>query len=270
MPNAYDVQRQASNTMAWLLLSSIPAGILSRLGVELMRGAHAPPKDTGITSEGYKLPIDMPADQVKKKKKQAMEKEAENIVSTVHKKLSDFIYNTFANGALGSNSATSPWNVPFMSGVGVPAAVLTGIGAWGGTGKLLTDARRSEKKTERDAAKDEYNRLLQLAIQTAQQSKAGSALDSLAELRSMCKSARSPWEVVKDYGGGIGGALTAVAILTALGSGKYMWDKTKSRTKTDLVAEAQRIRAMRDIHGPGVAMYIPQIDEATEEEEQLV
>jgi len=270
MPNAYDAQRQAANTMAWYILAAVPTGILGRLGVELVRGAYKPPKDTGITSEGYRLPIDMPIERSKKNKKQAMEKEAENIVSTIHKKLSDAIYNTFANGPMGSNSATSPWNVPFMAGVGVPAAFLTGIGAWGGTGKLLTDAKRTEKKTERDAAKEEYNRLLQLALQTARQSKTGSALDSLAELRGMNKSARSPWEVFKDYGGGATGVLTALSILTALGSGKYMWDKTKSRTKNDLVAEARRIRAMRDIHGPGTAMYIPQIDEVRDEEEQLV
>jgi hypothetical protein len=267
----YDPQRQAASMFAWLLLSAIPTSVLGRLGLEAFRTTMPDSKPKPEDMSSYRLPLDMPVGTKEKKKTL----KTASFVTDIHKKLSDAVYNIFVgdnkDGFLAGGAAKTPGAVPWLYGVGVPAMLATGLGGWTATDKLITNARRSERRSERDAAKEEYERLLQLAIQEARPKKA-SALDALATVRSKDAEFDNPffsYSGAKERAGHYGSAVLAAAVLTALMSagisGQYMWNKTKQRTKADLVAEAQRIRALQHMHGPGVPMHIPGIEEDDDE-----
>jgi hypothetical protein len=153
-----------------------------------------------------------------------------------------------------------------MWGLGVPAAGLALSGGFTGTDKLINNLRHREKERETTAAKTEYERLLRLAVEEAK-AKRASVLDALSVVRTKEGRYSNPWytpagvgERGADYVGGGLGILLAAMLLTGGGAGKYMWDKTKARTKHDLVEEALRIRAMRD-SSPGFAMYVSDEDD---------
>lgn len=267
MPNKsyHNTQRQAADMFAWLLMSSIPAGVLSRLGLEAYRSATKPPKTSPVA--GYKSELSLPKYQ---EEKEASVKAA-NFIKDIHKKLSDAVYNTFVEGKentwFAGGGRKSPFGIPWTYGIGLPAGVATGVGAWTGTSKLIKHLRNRESQSERDAAKEEYDRLIQLAVQSTKP-KDASALESLAELRTKSATFDNPWytwsgakERGGEYSGRGAGILLALFLLSAGLGGKHMWKKTTARTDADLVSEAQRIRSLQHMHGPGVPMHIPHTEE---------
>ncbi len=267
----YDAQRQASEMLAWALMTALPTGILGRLGLEAMRTVHKGPKDTGITPTGYKIPLHIPRTP-KEEEKEASEAskggfKVNEVLHKLHKGLADAIHGTLAGDSwLGGGMAKSPHNVPWAWGLGIPATGLALSGGFAGTDKLITKLRHKEKEQETTAAQKEYERLLRLAVEEARPKNA-SALDALSVIRTKEGQYASPWytpsgagERAADYGGGGLGLLLAAMLLTGGFTGKHMWDKTKSRTKHDLVEEARRIRSMRDT-SPGFAMYVSDEDD---------
>lgn len=262
--NAYDPQRQAADMFAWLLMTSVPASILGRLGVEAYRTTTN--KTAPNPMSGNRLSLDMPKVE---QDKEAMTKAA-GMINDLHNQLSNAIYNVFVgknkDSFFSGGSAKTPGAVPWLYGVGVPAGLATGAAGWMGTDKLIGDVKRRERQSDKDAAKEEYERLLQLAVQ-AKRPKNASALDALATVQTkegtFDNSALS-WEGIKErgghYGGGLTSALLAMLLITGGLSGKYMWDKTKRESSNDLLSEAQRVRALQQ-QGTGIPMHIAHTEE---------
>ncbi len=250
MTDKRDVRDIAADRVAAMLMVAGSAGILGRLGLGAIWGAQ--PRRGGY-HPGY-MGYDVPSlPDEKKKKKKDDEKEAAikqaNPVSWAHGHLSDLVKHVFkGEGLLGGGTARSVGEVPWLYGAGIPLSLLTIGGSYKLTDKLLENLRKREQKSETDAAKQQYEKLLQQAMDV----KSSSVLDDLADYR--IKHAWSDWVPFKGEGRKALGIYLALAGLLTAATAKQVYSSKSKRRNRDIIEDAQRLRTLRDTHGPGVPL----------------
>lgn len=140
-----------------------------------------------------------------------------------------------------SNMSYAPWMMPAMLGAGA----LGVAGGWGMTGGLLQDQQKAKRDEALAAAQAEYERAL------AEQSAAGvksaaaelySELDELFDL-AMEKQAINLGQAAVDTGGMSLAALLSILGVSAVGTGKFMYDYQRSRAKDTALNKAMSERA---------------------------
>ncbi len=250
----YDPRRIAADRVAGLLMGALGLGVLGRGGIEVIRRLN---KKEPVTADywGYKTPMLMGKDDEEEDNKKKA-----SVYDNIHKVIADRIYNAASGDSFLSGAhAATPENVPWYYGLGVPAAVATGIGAYGLTDKLLKRVNRRETEEEKQKVQQAYQELLAKALR----SKSSSVLDDLADTRTdMIKAGVTEYlpssvtNFIKNHGGGVLGLYGLMSLLTAGMTGRHTYNSLASRNQHKIIEEAKRLRSMRDLHGLGLPLYI--------------
>lgn len=139
--------------------------------------------------------------------------------------------------------ASSAGAVPAYLGIGIPAASLAMMGSWGLTDKVLDWRRKQELNNRLQAARSEYQRLLNEALvkHSADEDGIEAELDELADIVTAGEEKTA--FTLTDAPGYAGGALTAYALLSLLGSGLASYNFFRSRNQRTIAEEALKRRA---------------------------
>lgn len=161
--------------------------------------------------------------------------------------------------SIQGRDANSVLSVPAVWGIGAPAALLAGMGAWHGVDKLMASRRSQEHEDEIADAKAQYYDLVNSSFQKR------SSEDVLDEIvgeleKQGTKGADSPddsWipAPVRRWGATAGGVGVGVAALVALLSGKLSYDYFQKRTDRALIEKAMQRRA-RQRSGGVPSIYV--------------
>jgi hypothetical protein len=152
---------------------------------------------------------------------------------------------------LGGNLAKPGYTstVPFGTAIGLPAAVLTGLGGFGLTEKLIARRQKATKEEELEEARAKYEQMLRDDF-AAKQGSADEMLDEVADA-AMEKEA-----FLGALSGAVGGPAIAYALLSSLLAGKLSYDYFKGRSEEEVTEEAMRQRAKQRAGGGMLPAYI--------------
>jgi len=253
------VRKESSKYMVDLILAALGAGVVGRgvVGAGRFFGRGKPsPKPSP-----YAQNIELAVPQADEEEKLAADDQG-GFDSGLRGSAAKFLYENLLKGKgwfQGGDFATTPFQIPAVVGLGVPAAVAAAAGGYYGADKILDWRRKAERKEDLGALKEEYDQIVAegLSKQSEDAMLDGVATTVLDDLEKQAvDEVPAPPEWSKGVGGaaqsGIaqaGGWLTAYAALMAALSGKMSYDFFKKRNEKSVTEEAMRRRARQRTGG---------------------
>ena len=257
-PRGLRLRQETAQKMADLILAALGGGVLLRggIGASRLMAGHKPP--TGAAPYAQRIDVMTP-------RKPIDEDETSKLAAVKEEGISD-VFRSGPAGVLakwispmlegkgfwqGGDTARTSWQIPAYAALGIPAAVLTGIGGYTITDKLLDARRKAEKKEELESAKKRYLETIQAGM--AKRS-ADMLLDDLADtcIPEMEKLAKgNPWipDFIERGGSTVTGLAAMYAVLAAAAAGKGSYDFFRKRDDSKVTEEAMRRRARQRAGG---------------------
>jgi hypothetical protein len=199
---------------------------------------------------------------------------AELLDGAAPRSIADTITNAIAPhiphgmGGFWGDHASTPWAIPALYTLGIPAIAAAGYGGFKATQSLTDTARKTELAAQLAATKKQYGKYVRHALTNKQAGDLGNTIEhELDELASLCekKAGDSPGgELAKlvpslfYHGSNLAqSAYYPFALLSALTTGKLSYDYFKKRSPEAVNEEALRRRAKERAGGASPIYMTP-------------
>lgn len=161
-----DLRKRTGQLMANLILTAAGSGALIRGGVGAYHWFNQPALPYTPSPSVTRVGLHMPGtEKDKKREKESSDPASSGLGKAIYESLLRVSPQEFTapQGVLpsfpGANAST-PWGVPAMGAIGMPAAVLAGLAAYGGTDMALNALQARERKQKVEKAKQQYEHLI--------------------------------------------------------------------------------------------------------------
>ena len=280
-PTNLDVTKGQKASINYILNLAALAGIgggLSRVALGAGRLVQKPDKNifAPLTSRQQIPMLGLPSNKENEVEKQAID--LGDVKSDVVDWLQKFInipqkrLNQTLTPPERAVMGTGIWDNPMTYWLGLPLAVGTGYAGYKGTDKLLDARRKREQQSALQRLKKEYTEAVRQLYKNAKSASTEEILDKLADYnergifekegQDSATTFRPPW--FRKAEGATIGAAAAVAILSAMLSGKLSYDFFNKRRSDIVLSRAMRQRAAQRSGGL-IPAYVASADEYDED-----